>query len=82
MFKTNDFQNKQDQGSLEIHSPTSSISYIETIRTKTKDLVSSNYSSLYSKAVLLENFQKGPTTKEYLLKVQLNRIPIPHPLVN
>ena len=34
MFKTNDFQNKEDQGSLEIHSPTSSISYTETIRTK------------------------------------------------
>lgn len=34
MFKINDFQNKQEQGSLEIHSPISSISYTETVRAK------------------------------------------------
>lgn len=66
MFETDDFQNDEDQGSLEVHSPASSTYYTETIRTKPKDLVVQSV-EVSSKAVS-GNFQNGSKTKEYLLK--------------
>ena len=78
MFKTNDFQNKEDQGSLEIQSNFLYFLHRDFKNQKPKKVQSKAVSS---KAVL-GNFQNGPKTKEYLPKVQLNRIPIPHPLVN